>query len=143
VPEAEPVSYSTMPAVIGALAVGTNASPLPTIGETSGPPAPPAPPPLQPKLVRAGQGVRQPRKIVHVAPEYPEIAKRAGVGGTVILEAVLDVAGRVEQVRVLRSVALLDDAAIRAVQQWRYTATELNGVPVPVLMTITVTFSIR
>jgi protein TonB len=39
-------------------------------------------------------------------------------------------------------VPLLEDAAVRAVRQWRYTPTELNGVPVPVLMTITVVFSL-
>jgi protein TonB len=88
-------------------------------------------------------GVREPKKIVHVAPEYPPLAQRAGVEGIVTLEAVLDVTGRVEQVRVMKSVLLLDEAAIRAVRQWRYTPTELNGVPVPVLMTITVRFSLN
>jgi protein TonB len=109
----------------------------------SGPPAVPvvAPPP-QPKIVRVGQGVREPKKLVHVAPEYPVIAQRARVQGTVVLEAVLDVTGRVDRVRVLRSEPLLDEAAIKAVRQWRYTPTELNGVPVPVLMTITVHFSL-
>jgi protein TonB len=80
---------------------------------------------------------------VHVTPEYPEIARRARIDGTVILEAVLDVTGRVDRVRVLRSVPLLDDSAVKAVSQWRYTPTELNGVPVPVLMTITVQFSLQ
>ena len=89
-----------------------------------------------------GQGIREPKKIVHVAPEYPEIAKRAGVEGVVVLEAVIDVSGRVDQVKVLNSVTLLNDAAIRAVKQWRYTPTELNGVPVPVLMSITGPFSL-
>ena len=101
-------------------------------------PPPPPPPPPQPRIVRVGQGIREPKKIVHVAPEYPEIAKRAGVEGVVVLEAVIDVSGRVDQVKVLNSVTLLNDAAIRAVKQWRYTPTELNGVPVPVLMSITV-----
>ena len=52
------------------------------------------------------------------------------------------VTGRVERVRVLSAVPLLEDAAVRAVRQWRFTPTELNGVPVPVLMTITVVFSL-
>ena len=43
-------------------------------------------------------------------------------------------------VSVLRSVPLLDDAAIAAVLQWQYTPTLLNGVPVPVIMTVTVNF---
>jgi protein TonB len=108
------------------------------------PVAPPPPaPPAQPRLARVGSGIREPKKLVHIAPEYPEIARRAGVQGVVILEAILDATGRVDSVRVLRSQPLLDEAAIRAVRQWRYSPTELNGVPVPVLMTITVQFSLN
>lgn len=106
------------------------------------PPAPPAPPPAQVKPVRVGLGIREPKKIVHVVPEYPDIARISRVEGVVILEAVLDTSGRVQSVKVLRSTPLLDEAAIRAVRQWRYTPTELNGVPVPVLMTITVQFTL-
>ena len=62
--------------------------------------------------------------------------------GIVTMEAVLDATGKVESVRVLSSQPLLEEAAVRAVRQWRYTPTELNGVPVPVLMTITVRFSL-
>ncbi len=110
-----------------------------------GPPvtASPAPAMEQPRIHRVGQGIREPKKIVHVAPEYPEIARRAGVEGTVVLEAVLDATGRVESIRVLRSRPLLDEAAVKAVRQWRYSPTELNGVPVPVLMTITVNFNLN
>ena len=46
-------------------------------------------------------------------------------------------------VRVLRSVALLDAAAIAAVRQWRFTPTLLNGTPVPVIMTVTVAFNLK
>ena len=106
------------------------------------PPPPPPPPPAQAKPVRVGPGIREPKKIVHVAPEYPDVARTARVEGVVILEAVLDISGRVQSIKVLRSTPLLDDAAIRAVRQWRYTPTELNGVPVPVLMTITVQFTL-
>jgi len=49
----------------------------------------------------------------------------------------------VTDVKVLRSVALLDDAAITAVRQWEYTPTMLNGAPVPVIMTVTVNFQLR
>jgi protein TonB len=129
--------------VDGALDVG---------GTGSGPgvliaPGPPSPPPAveapQPKIARPGfQGIREPKRIAYMAPEYPEIARISRVEGTVILEAVLDVTGRVHSVRVLKSKALLDEAAIRAVRQWRYTPTELNGVPVQVLMTITVNFQL-
>ena len=60
-----------------------------------------------------------------------------------ILEAVLDTDGSVREARVLRSVPLLDAAALEAVQQWRFTPTLLNGEPVPVVLTVTVVFSLR
>jgi protein TonB len=63
--------------------------------------------------------------------------------GVVILETVIGRTGDVEDVRVLRSVPLLDDAAITAVRQWRYSPTLLNEVPVPVVMTVTVNFTLQ
>ena len=76
-------------------------------------------------------------------PVYPDIAMRARVAGMVILEAVIDAEGRVVNVKVLRSVPMLDQAAIDAVRQWEFTPTRLNGVPVPVVMTVTVNFTLR
>jgi protein TonB len=93
--------------------------------------------------VRPGGDLRPPAKIHHVAPEYPSIARSARVSGTVILEAVIAEDGRVEDVRVLRSIRLLDDAAADAVRQWRFTPTLLNGMPVRVLMTVTVSFALN
>jgi protein TonB len=74
---------------------------------------------------------------------YPSIAQSARVQGVVILEATIGVEGRVQDVKVLRSIPLLDQAAIDAVKQWQYTPTTLNGVPVPVVMTVTVTFALQ
>ena len=65
------------------------------------------------------------------------------VQGVVILEAVIDAQGTIERVKVLRSVPLLDGAAVEAVKGWRYTPTLLNGVPVSVLMTITINFTLQ
>jgi periplasmic protein TonB len=104
---------------------------------------PPPPPQAKSGPYRVGEGIREPRKIVHVAPVYPEIARNARVEGVVILEAIISVRGTVENVRVLRSHALLERAAVDAVRQWRYTPTLLNGVPVPVLITITVNFTLQ
>ena len=87
--------------------------------------------------------MRVPVKTVHVAPVFPSIARSAQVQGVVILEAVLDASGRVESVRVLRSIPLLDQAAVEAVRQWRFTPALLNGEPVPVVMTVTVNFTLR
>jgi len=109
------------------------------------PPLPPAPvpEPVPPKIVRVGAGVREPRRIAGGPPEYPIMARNAHVQGTVILEAVINDRGTIERVKVLKSQQLLDAAAIAAVQNWRYTPTLLNGVPVSVLMTITINFTLQ
>jgi protein TonB len=103
----------------------------------------PPPPPTITKPIRPGGDIRPPAKTRHVAPIYPAIARQNGVQGTVMLEAVINEAGRVRDVRVLRSIPLLDAAAIEAVKQWQFTPTLLNGQPVPVLMTVTVAFQLK
>jgi protein TonB len=93
--------------------------------------------------LRVGSGVEAPRKVVHVAPRYPELARRVGLQGIVELECVIDPAGVVSEIRVLSGPALLREAAVEAVRKWRYTPTRLNGAPVPIIMTVTVRFSLR
>jgi protein TonB len=78
-----------------------------------------------------------------MAPRYPAIAQASRVEGVVILEAVIAEDGSVQDVRVLRSRPLLDDAAVEAVRQWRFTPTLLGGQPVPVVMTVTVSFTLN
>jgi protein TonB len=107
------------------------------IGEIEAEPAPPPPPPAP---VRAGHDIQAPVKIVHVAPSYPVIALSARVQGTVILDAIIGTSGRVESVRVLRSIPLLDEAALGAVRQWVFVPSRINGRLVPVALTVTVTF---
>jgi protein TonB len=92
--------------------------------------------------VRVGGQIRAPMQIRKVNPEYPPIAQSARVQGVVILEALIDEQGKVADARVLRSIPLLDQAAIDAVRQWEYTPTLLNGAPVPVIMTVTVQFTL-
>jgi len=106
-------------------------------------PPPPPPPPPPPTVRRVGGDIRPPQKVTDVAPVYPPLARAARVEGIVILEAVIGEDGGVRDVRVLRSVQLLDEAAMEAVRQWRFTPTLLNGEPVPVVMTITVAFKLR
>ena len=89
-----------------------------------------------------GGNIKEPRKLKTVSPVYPDIAKQARVQGIVILECVIGPRGDVTEVRVLRGIPLLDQAAIDAVKQWVYTPTLLNGLPVPVIMTVTVNFSL-
>jgi len=106
--------------------------------------APPPPPPAVDKVpLRPGGQIQPPRKLKDVAPIYPQIALSARREGTVIVEAIIGEDGRVQQARVLRSVQLLDEAALTAVRQWVFTPTRLNGEPVPVVMTVTVTFRLQ
>lgn len=92
--------------------------------------------------LRIGGDIKEPRRTTYVAPVYPAIAQQAGIQGIVIIEAVIGIDGAVEQARILRPVPLLDQAALDAVTQWRYAPTLLNGQPVPVVMTVTVSFSL-
>jgi periplasmic protein TonB len=98
------------------------------------------PPPSAP--VRVGGKIKEPRKLKNVAPAYPDIAKQARVQGVVVLEATIDPSGRVENVRVLRGIPLLNESALDAVRRWVYSPTLLNGVPVAVIMTVTVNFTL-
>ena len=85
----------------------------------------------------------RPTKTRDVRPQYPPIAQSARVQGIVIIEATIGPNGRVQEAKVLRSIPLLDQAALDAVRQWEFTPTLLNGVPVPVIMTVTVQFTLQ
>ena len=91
--------------------------------------------------VRVGGNIRAPKKIKDVKPVYPAIAQSARVAGAVTIEATIGPDGKVIDAKVVRSIPLLDQAALDAVRQWQYTPTLLNGVPVPVLVTVTINFT--
>jgi protein TonB len=74
---------------------------------------------------------------------YPKIAQASKVSGVVIMDVAVDTEGNVADVRVLRSVPMLDNAAIDAVRQWKYTPTLVNGIPTPIQMTVTVSFAVN
>ena len=114
-------------------------------GVVGGLPAPPSPPPPPPPSapIRVGGAIKPPTKTKNVPPIYPPIAQAARVQGVVILEAIIGPTGRVDDLRVLRSIPLLDQAALDAVKQWEFTPTLLNGQPVPVIMSVTVAFSLE
>ena len=92
--------------------------------------------------MRVGGAIKPPVRTKNVSPVYPPIAQSARVQGIVIIEATISTSGAVQDVRVLRSIPLLNQAAIDAVRQWQYSPTLLNGVPVPVIMTVTVQFTL-
>lgn len=106
------------------------------------PPPVAAPPPEPQKPVPVGGTIRRPVKVGGNDPVYPPMARAASVQGIVIIEATIGADGHVVNARILRSLPLLDQAALDAVRQWQYTPTLLNGVPVPVIMTVTVNFTL-
>jgi len=92
--------------------------------------------------VRATGEIKGPKLIKKVEPVYPEEARKAGIEGIVILEATANKEGLVEDVKVLRSIPALDDAAIEAVKKWEYEPMIIDGEPHSVIFTITCNFKL-
>lgn len=93
---------------------------------------------------RAAAGGFEPvRKTRDVRPVYPALALRAKVSGTVMMDAVIGTDGRPTCLRVLKSVPLLDQAAIDAVSRWEFTPALRDGAPTPARISMEVTFSLR
>ena len=90
--------------------------------------------------IRVGGNIKAPTKIRDVKPVYPPVARDAGVAGVVIVEVRIGADGSVESAHVLRSIPLLDQAALDAVKQWQFEPTLMNGAPVPIMMTVTINF---
>ena len=131
-------------------AAGVKAQPWNLPAGTDGPPPPPPPPPPSPEYqalidqyqpTRVGGNIKAPVKIRDVKPEYPPLAQSSNVQGVVIIETILDADGTVVGARLLRSIPLLDQAALTAVRQWRFTPPLVDGVPRAVMMTVTVNFT--
>jgi protein TonB len=125
---------------LGGVVGGLFAAPLPPVP----PPPPPAPVAPQPRTpVRIGGQLTAPALLYKVNPVYPDVAVHAKVTGMVILEATVDTEGHVESVRVVRSISVLNNAAIEAVKQWRYSPLVLNGIATPFVLTVTLSFSLQ
>jgi TonB family protein len=120
---------------------------------TMPPPPPPPPPPDEASTssamvdgefpIRVGGNIAPPTKIRDVRPVYPPEALANKVAGVVIVQATIDREGKVRDARVLKSIPLLDAAAVEAVRQWEFTPTLLNGVPKPVIMVLTINFTLE
>jgi TonB family protein len=122
--------------------------PAPVTRSRPGLPPPPPPPPADTSTMadgalRVGGDIKPPVKLKNVNPAYPPDAQAQRVQGVVIIEARVEPDGTVGQARILRSIPMLDDAALDAVRQWEFTPTLLNGQPVPVIMTVTVNFTLQ
>jgi TonB family protein len=92
--------------------------------------------------VRVGGNIKAPAKTRHVSPVYPEALQAAGLEGTVKLDVLIDVSGKVASVRVMNSIVhpAFAQSAAAAVRQWEFTPTLLNGAPVEVAMTVSIGF---
>jgi TonB family protein len=113
------------------------------------------PPPEEPKpvkvveptvtpgmLVQLGQpGVVPPKSIKKIAAKYPDAAKQRRLEGVVVLSILVSETGKVIEVKVVKSAnAILDEAAVQAVQQWSYQPATKNGVPVKVWVPVSMSF---
>ena len=87
--------------------------------------------------------VTVPRKIRDVKPDYPLEAQGRRIQGVVIIEAVISRTGCVSSARLLRSLPYLDDPAMIAVSAWKWEPTRVNGIAVPLIMTVTVNFKLN
>ena len=127
--------------------------PPPRPREIPPPPPPPPPPGDMPESfkntidrlhpIRLGETIPPPVKIKDVRPVYPKDAMDAKIQGTVEIEAIVDGSGRVADSRVISGVPELNDAALKAVSDWEFRPTLLNGQPTPILITCTITFTLR
>jgi len=98
------------------------------------------PPPQAAEPVRLDFRKEEARPVTRVEPVYPDLAVQGRVQGVVILEVLVDDQGVPSNVNVLRSVPLLESAAIEAVRQWRWNPYKLLEKPVPFWVTVTVNF---
>jgi protein TonB len=136
--EIKPEPPPRMMSVVGGI---TSRVAAPSAGGVVGIAPPPPPPPQAP--IRVGGAVQTPTKVKDVPVVYPPIARAAKVQGIVIIEAIISKDGSVQNLKVLRGNPMLDQAALDAVRQWRYSVPTLNGTPVDVIMTVTVNFTLN
>jgi len=123
-------------------------SPTPGTSDPGAPPFQGFPEPYEESVarltpVRVGGGITVPTKTQDVKPAYPADAQAAHVQGVVIIEAIVDPSGSIANARVLRSIPMLDEAALGAVSRWHFVPTQVNGTPASVVMTVTVNFTLQ
>jgi protein TonB len=122
--------------------IGTGGDPKGVIGATGSKSV--ARPQIQNEPIEISGEVQAPVLITRVEPVYPETARRIHLSGLVMLQAVINTSGRVEELRVTRSAgALLDSAAISAIEKWIYRPATLHGRAVKVFLTVTVDFALH
>lgn len=129
--------------VAGGVLGGVDSGLLGGLGAGPAVAAPPPPPPAAPKQtqrIKLGGQVVAAKLVAQPQPVYPPLARQARIQGNVVLHAIIDKDGRVGELQVISGHPLLVQSALEAVKNWRYQPTQLNGDPVEVDTTITVSF---
>jgi TonB family protein len=103
--------------------------------------APAAPELQQEGAVKVGGNVKEPRLVTRVMPDYPLVAKQAGIQGDVVVKTTIDEKGNVVNMQIVSGPALLRGAALAALRRWRYEPSTLNGQPISIQMLVTIKFS--
>ena len=109
-------------------------------------PPPVVVPPNEGELPKLGEYIyveQLPEAVTKVPPEYPEEARRAGVQGTVMVQARVMEDGTVGDAKIVKSIPLLDDAAAACVRQWRFKPALAKGKPVSVWVAVPIQFSLH
>ena len=102
----------------------------------------PAAPELQPEgPVKVGGIVKEPRLLSRVLPDYPLVAKQAGIQGDVVVKTTIDAKGNPVNLQVVSGPAMLRGPALAALRRWKYEPSTLNGQPIAVQMLVTIKFS--
>jgi len=102
-------------------------------------------PPSEEELPKYGDYVyveELPEAITRVNPTYPDLARDAGVDGTVLVQALVDKTGHVRDVKVVKSIPMLDASALSAVKQWVFKPALSNNKPVAVWVAVPIHFSL-
>lgn len=92
--------------------------------------------------VRVGGAIKPPTRVKAVPPVYPAAARQGRVQGVVIVETTIGADGKVRATKVVKSIPMLDAAALDAVRKWEYQPTLVAGRATPVIMTIPVNFKL-
>ena len=103
-------------------------------------------PPAEEELPKFGEYVyveELPEAVTKVSPVYPDLAREANVDGTVMVQALVGKDGKVKDVRVAKSIPMLDAAAVTAVKQWVFKPALSNNKPVAVWVAVPVRFSLH
>jgi protein TonB len=106
------------------------------VGDNKQPVAPAAPLPV-------GGDVVQAKLISSVPPAYPPLAKSQHISGNVLVDALIDANGRVTTMKIVSGPALLHQAAMDALKQWKYRPATLDGKPTPMHLAVTIQFRLQ